>query len=471
MKDETMRTAHATTALTLLVLLATGCSSGSDMAENKPLGWPGGAAAAAPLTKLSVPPPFDASKGWDEVLSWVPQSVRTLPVTVVPRSQTIAFMQAASNGYTISARASNGKLAWRSAPWSAPTPAAQASSSEPAEIPDVTGVEIDGRGYVVAYAHGLRGKDQLHEGAEIVRLAIFPADAKGESVKPLREIDVPVSADPGEIRVQATGGRLLVSWGEDGAFPNRAATVNVTSGEVTVQQDADRLLAQCSHTPMCNTSRVAAATADGPLVAMGGGGFGIPGRYFSDTLTPEGISAKSGFLGAWNGTVYGVAAGHALISWRATSVNDTDVWSVNDLRTGAPQARLVCGQKVASDSKPTRDYTTVSSPGGQYLAAGSVAFDLKNKRGICLQGDGNRKTITVASIQADGTAYGAVQDTASDSTTVLTQLDLSTPTGNAKALEAGTELPFMHTEDGAGVFLTRNAEKSVLLSVRNPARP
>ncbi|MEU9037977.1 hypothetical protein AB0D45_24175 [Streptomyces sp. NPDC048352] len=72
----------------------------------------------------------------------------------------------------------------------------QAASSGPAEIPDVTSVEIDGRGYVVAYTHGLRGKDQLHDGAEIVRLAVFRADAKGESVKPLREIDMPVSADP-----------------------------------------------------------------------------------------------------------------------------------------------------------------------------------------------------------------------------------------------------------------------------------
>ncbi|MFJ4776336.1 hypothetical protein [Streptomyces sp. NPDC088762] len=468
-----MRSAHALTAAALLALVTTGCSSGTGTTGDKPLGWPDGAKTAAPLTKLSVPSSFDTSQGWDEVLSWVPQSATTLPVTVVPRSQAVAFMLAASNGYTISARGSDGKLAWRSAPWSAPTPLAEAqtSSNGPTEIPDVTGVEIDGHGYVVAYAHGLRGKDQLHEGAEIVRLAIFPADAKGESVKPLREIDVPVLADPGEIHVQATGGRLLVTWGEEGTFPNRGALVDVTSGEVAVQEDADRLLTQCRTAPMCNTSRVVAATADGPLVAMGGGGFGIPGRYFSDTLTPEGVGAKSGFMGFWNGSVYGVAAGHALISWQAASAGDIPVWAVHDLRTGAPQARLVCGQEVARSDKPGRDYPVVSSPRGHYLAAGSVVFDLKNKRGICLQGDGNRKTIAVVSIQDNGTAFGGVLDTSAGGTNVFAQLDLSTPSGNATPLETGTEVPYYHTTDGAGVFLTRNDDKSLRVSVREPARP
>ncbi|MEU2391884.1 hypothetical protein [Streptomyces sp. NPDC007369] len=213
-----------------------------------------------------------------------------------------------------------------------------------------------------------------------------------------------------------------------------------------------------------------AATADGPLVAMSGGGFGIPGRYFSDTLTPEGVGAKSGFLGFWNGSVYGAEAGHMLISWHVGGNSDTPVWSVHDTRTGALQARLSCGQKAASDTRPTRDYPVVSSPDGQYLAAGSVAFDLKNKRGICLEGDGNRKTIVVASIRDGGTAYGGVRDSAASDSTTVAQLNLSTPTGDPKVLQAGTEVPLQHAADGAGVFLTRNAEKKFVLSIRRPAR-
>ncbi|MEU9037976.1 hypothetical protein AB0D45_24170 [Streptomyces sp. NPDC048352] len=54
---------------------------------------------------------------------------------------------------------------------------------------------------------------------------------------------------------------------------------------------------------------------------------------------------------------------------------------------------------------------------------------------------------------------------------MLTQLNLNSPTCDSKALEAGTDVPFFHTADGAGVFLTRNADKTLLLSVRRPARP
>ncbi|RPF30152.1 hypothetical protein EDD96_6732 [Streptomyces sp. Ag109_G2-6] len=53
---------------------------------------------------------------------------------------------------------------------------------------------------------------------------------------------------------------------------------------------------------------------------------------------------------------------------------------------------------------------------------------------------------------------------------MLAQLDLRTTTGDAKPLEAGTEFPFEHTEDGTAVFLTRNEDKSLRLSVRRPAR-
>ncbi|GAA0271484.1 hypothetical protein GCM10010302_06340 [Streptomyces polychromogenes] len=111
----------------------------------------------------------------------------------------------------------------------------------------------------------------------------------------------------------------------------------------------------------------------------------------------------------------------------------------------------------------------VSSPDGQYLAAGSVVFDLKNKRGICLESDGNGKTIAVASIRNGGTAYGAVQESETADVTAAAQLDLNTPTGEAKVLETGTDVPLLHTADGAAVFLTRNGDKGLTLAVRRPA--
>ncbi|WP_424862727.1 hypothetical protein [Streptomyces sp. MMS24-I29] len=460
-------------ALALTVL--TGCSgSASDSGSSKPGAGP--ADRSEPLLKLSVPAAYDAAKGWDEKLGWAPQSVTTLPVTTVPGTPTVAVMQAASNGYTVTARSgSSGKVAWRSAPWNPPTPVdgvqGDSSTGETAEIPDVMGFEQDGKAYVVAYAHGMRGKDDLHEGVEVVRLALYPADASGSSAKPVREIDVPVSAGPGKIRVQASGGRLLVAWGESGAFPRSSAAVDAATGKITVYDDANKLLPQCEKAAACNSSRVMAATGDGPLVGMGGGGFGIPGKWFSDSIKPKQVNATTGILDSWNGTVYAAARGHVLAGWNTGGRygrDDNAVWSVHDLRTGTLTAQVVCDYDIPDETSASRDFPVITSPDGRYLAAGPLAFDLQTKRGICLQGDGNRKTILLASIRDDGTAYGAVRDDSigSDTEPVPAQLNLRTVTGDPKVLSVGTEVPYLTLPDSSGLFITRNTDKDIVVSLR-----
>ncbi|MFI8939619.1 hypothetical protein [Streptomyces syringium] len=467
--------ARAAMAGALVLTVLTGCSgSASDSGSSKPGAGP--VDRAEPLVKLSMPSAYDASKGWDQKLSWVPQSVTTLPVTTVPGTQTVGVMQGASNGYTLTARSgSSGEVVWRSAPWNPPTPVkgAQGDSTtgEAAEIPDVMGFEQDGQRYIVAYAHGMRGKDALNEGVEVVRLALYPADASGSAVKPVREIDVPVSADPGKFSVQASGGRLLVAWGESGAFPRSSTAVDAATGKTTVYKDANKLLPQCEQAAACNSSRVMAATPDGPLVGMGGGGFGIPGRWFSDSIRPKQVNATTGILNSWNGTVYAAARGHVLAGWSTGGRygrDDNAVWSVHDLRTGALTAQVVCDYDVPDETSSSRDFPVITSPDGHYLAAGPLAFDLKNKRGICLQGDGNRKTIVLASIRDDGTAYGAVRDdsTSSDTDAIPAQLNLRTVTGDPKVLSAGTELPYLTAPDGSGLFITRNANRDIVVSLR-----
>ncbi|MFF2807690.1 hypothetical protein ACFVT2_10955 [Streptomyces sp. NPDC058000] len=425
---------------------------------------------------MTMPSAYDATKGWDETLSWVPESVRTIPVSVVPHSGSVVVMQGASDGYMVQVRAADsGQVRWSSKPWNPPAPMAGAEGSsedgKAAEIPDVTGVEQDGHSYVVAYAHGMRGKDDLHEGTEVVRLAVYPADASGSSVKPLREIDVPVSAAPGEVRVHERGGRLLVGWGEGGAFPHSSAAVDVATGSITAYKDANQLLPQCERAVACSGSRVMAATPDGPLVAMGGGGFGIPGRWFSDAVRPAGVAAQAGVLDSWNGSVGGVADRQFLAVWHTNAAFDEKsdpVWSVHDLGTGKLRASMVCGEELPDSLTSTHSYPLISSPGGRYLAAGPLAFDLERKKGICLKGDGNRKTILVSSIRDDGTAYGVVEEepTTSDSKPVVAQLDLSTVTGKTKVLGTGVDVPYHTSVNGSGLFITRDGDKIVRVSLR-----
>ncbi|MCX4451703.1 hypothetical protein [Streptomyces sp. NBC_01789] len=430
---------------------------------------------AKPLVKLDVPSAYDPAKGWDAVLNWVPDAVRTIPVTAAPRAGVIAMLHGASNGYTVEAKAADtGEARWFSAPWNPPTPVegaeGDAESGQWGEIPDVMAVEQDGREYVLAYAHGLRGKDPLHEGAEVVQLAVYAADASGTSVKPLREIDVPVSTDPGDVRLGSTGGRVLVAWGGGEGLPRSAAAVDVTTGKVAVYQKPNGMLSQCRTTVACSSTRVMAATPDGPLVVMGTGGFGIPGRWFSDDVRPRGLEATTGLVGSWNGDAYGVAGGNVLVGWstggKFGAPNDP-LWSVHDVRTGRLRASMTCATDITSSSE-AHDYRMVSSLNGRYLAAGPVAFDLKLGKGICLEGDGNRKTIAIAAIRDDGTAYGAVleKSAASKSEAVIAELNLTASAGEPKVLGTGVRVPYLTSVNGAGLFLDRADDAKVRVSLR-----
>ncbi|MDD9378550.1 hypothetical protein M8Z33_18180 [Streptomyces sp. ZAF1911] len=468
----------------LSVALAAGCSGSggsgaTDTANGKGKTGAFGEQrdAAKPTVKLSVPPQYDGSKGWDETLGWVPESVESLPVSSVPGSDRVALLYGTSEGYTVRTKSADGKDGWSSAPWKVPIPVnadeGGTSSDEAAEIPDLTGVELDGRRYVVAYAHGMSGKDALHEGTEVVRLAVFPADASGTGVKPLREVDVPVSGSPKQVRVSADGGRLLVAYGERGPYPRSAAVVDVTSGSVTPYEDPNKLLPQCAQATLCQRSRVMAVSPDGPLVSMGlGHGFGVPSHWFSDTVRPDGVQPKEPVLENWNGRAYGVTNGRLLASWvnggKDGAAERPPTWSVHDVRTGALLARMECAYKETPtilDQSP--EHPTIASPSGRYLAAGPVAFDLERKQGICLEGDGNRKTIKLASIRNDGTAYGVVDNgEAPASEAVVAQLDLNSASGEAKVLGAGVDIPLLTDVGGAGLFLARDDNKNLRVSLR-----
>ncbi|WP_407837483.1 hypothetical protein ACE1OC_15245 [Streptomyces sp. DSM 116496] len=463
----------------LSVTLAAGCS-GAGGTDGKGTGGAFGEQleAAKPAVKLSVPPQYDGAKGWDETLGWVPDSVSTLPVTDVPRTDLVAMLYGSSDGYTVQAKAAaGGKVGWSSAPWKVPTPIGaaegEASPEDEVEIPDLMGFEQDGRGYVVAWAHGMSGKDALHEGTEVVRLAVFPSDASGSGVKPLREVDVPVEASPHEVRVGAHGGRLLVAYGDRGPYPRSGAAVDVTTGAVTPYKDLNKLLPQCVQAS-CTTSRVMAVTPDGPLVSMGGSGFGVPGRWFSDTVRPDGVQPKAGVLKQWNGRAYGVAAGRLLASWKNGETFDKprpDTWSVHDVRTGALLARMECASGETEDIlSETPDHRTFASPSGRYLAAGPVTFDLERKQGICLAGDGNRKTINLDSVRDDGTAYGEVEEEmGSTSDASVVQVDLNSASGEAKVLGVGVNVPLVTGLGGSGLFITRDENKRILISLRRDA--
>ncbi|MER5495161.1 hypothetical protein [Streptomyces sp. NPDC002490] len=461
-------------ALAAVVLLAgcggSGDGSGKGGSEGPGERKPSAVKKAAPL---DVPPGYRSAQGWDETLAWVPRSVFTIPAEVT--EDQVGAMQASSDGYTVRVRdAADGKVRWTSAAWQPPTPVEGAeggpeSDDARVEIPGLSTVEIDGSDHFVAWAHGLRGKDELHEGTEILRLAVYPADARGTGVKPLREIDVPLSASPGEFDLHGgQDGRLLVSWGDDGPFPSSTAVVDLVSGKVTVHEDSDTLLPECAEQLSCVGGRVVGVADGTPLVTVDGGGFGLAGRWHSDAVIPPGAPKTSGW--SPNGLVYGTTDGRVLAAWRPKPFAEGEaahpVWSVHDMRTGQLLASMRCANEVPQSARGKRDSGVGTSLNGRFLFAGPVTFDLERKKGLCLAGDGNRKTVLVASVDDRGAAYGAVERSADTETSTLVRLDLTAPAGSPEPLDPGTEVPIAMDLKGHGLFITRDENEAVLISLR-----
>ncbi|WP_329377919.1 hypothetical protein OG625_08535 [Streptomyces sp. NBC_01351] len=462
-----MRTGRAAVAVVIAAVLTAGCGSGSDAPDaGKGKGGAAPDRKAEPLAAFGVPEAWDGGRGWDQSLPWVPMHAPT-PVAVVPGAAAVAVLDVGA-GYTVQVRsAADGKAVWTSADWTPPTPLPAADKHE--LVPWVLGVEQDGQKFVVLAAHGLAGKDELHEGTEVVRLALYPAAAKGQGVKPVREIDVPLKADPGEVRVQAEGGRLIVARGGPGAYPRVASAVDLVKGTVAAYDNPHTLLPECEGSPSCS-ARVMAVGPAGPLVHLEPG-FGVPGRWSSDTVRPEGVPSKAGPYEKRNGQVYGVAGGKLLVQWDnepKAGAATVPTWSVHDMESGRMLARTECGYKETHSmtGRGYRNHDVVTSPAGRFLAAGPVAFDLERKQGVCLAGDGNRKEIAVRSVRDDGTAYGLVKTDDVKDGRPAAQLDLTSATGDAKALGAGVETPDHTDLGGAALFVIRDQNQNLRISVR-----
>ncbi|MFW6692843.1 hypothetical protein [Streptomyces sp. MAR4 CNX-425] len=423
-----------------------GGSGGAGKAETD------GGQAAGPVGEAPVPEAYDKGKGWSQPLEWMSGSTSpAMPVTAAPRADTVAYLLGASGGYTVEARdAGSGELRWSSKPWTPPPPVEEASGDGAPNIPSVTTVEQDGREYVVVWAHGMQGKDELHDGKEVVRLAAFPADGSGAGTAPVRQVSVPVDATSG-VQVRDGGDGALVTWEPVGSDTYGVA-VDVTTGTSTAFGYEDLKLPQCG--PLsCIAGRVVAAGDDGPLVGMESGGFGVPGVWFNEDFAPEGVW-KDPYGDEINGRVTAASPTHVAAVWRVGEAGfDADhAWSVHDARTGELQARMDCDAEDVAEQGSVWEPASGEmpelsvSPNGRYAAAGPAAFDLETGEGVCLAGDGDRKEIHLLSVTDDGIGYGYVAEEAEGPQTVV---QVALGTGEPEVLPTGTDLPFRPLRDTA----------------------
>lgn len=175
----------------------------------------------------------------------------------------------------------------------------------------MTAVNAGGREYFAAWAHGPAGRDEPHDGKEVVQAEVYAAGTSGNSVVPLRCIDVPAEA------VVRDGGasRTLVSWAD-----GRDAAIDVTSGKVTTYAG--------------EAGSVVGVSGWGVVANVSGGGFGgfgtsgatgASGGWSSAGVTPEGAAAEqsTGFgADLVNGTAQTVVDGKVLFDLHKGSVRD-----------------------------------------------------------------------------------------------------------------------------------------------------
>lgn len=407
------------------------------------------------LAGLTVPAGYDAGRGWDQELGWVEEGAETAPVAVAPGSGTVAYVVAdQAEMYVQVRRATTGKVLWTSAAWTPPGSLDDSAGYDPALTApaSVTAVSAGGREYFVAWAHGLAGRDELHDGKEIVQAEVYAADASGNSVAPLHSVDVPVEARNGTAQGEAVvrdggAGRALVS-GADGY----AAAIDVTSGKVTTYDD--------------KAGSVVGMSEQGPVANASGGGFGVSGGWSSADVAPEGAAAEqSAGFGAdlLNGTALTVADGKVVASWTPSGGGNEDggeetVRTVHDAATGKVLLRAECRDRTLTQTFDNDDTVlgdsvlASASPNGRYLSYGWMLFDLQKGSAVCLAkgvgGDEGRKDMLIDSVRDDGTAYGTVPG--SDPRVAV---EIPASTGTPKALPTGTETP-AYTPAGAGIFLT-----------------
>jgi hypothetical protein len=439
-------------ATALAGALLAGCGSGDGGGAGTGPGHKGdsGVSANAAPVKLDVPSAYDGGKGWDQEIDWVAQDARADDDPVVTDGTTVAYIIRSGDGYAVQTRnGATGEVRWTSASYRAPV--ISTDDTRAVQAPRLTTIRQGGRTYIAAWAIGEQPGDALTKDKQVTQVNIYAADASGNSVTPLHSVSVPIDAYRGEAHVRDGGEGLLITWG--GIAPD-SAVVDMPTGKVKQYDDAGALFPNCSN---CTNDSVVAATTKGPVVSGPSGGLDVPGGWSGKDNAPKGTSDGSG-------TLAGVQDGMFVAYWYSADGDAAAVWSAHDLQSGRLLASTACDNGTRYN-----EYTPVASPNGTYLAFGSVVFDVKTGKALCLAGDGSRRAIEIVSLADDGTAYGVTgaEDVLNKSAEVSTMpaVEVNVHTGSAKALLGGTMAP-VATLDGGAVFTQRENGAGLRLSVR-----
>ncbi|MFI5803123.1 hypothetical protein [Streptomyces sp. NPDC051561] len=411
--------------LALLLLLAT-CGGGKDDEpdagkDGKDAKKPTKAGSPAPsaVPRLPAPAAYDTARGWRIVGGSTEYALSQEPALVghVERGTTGSFVLRTYDVKT-------GKRAWSGTPWR--------SLSDPAYFPGLLSLTKGDRHYFVTWSYGkVGGADSLSTGDSVLALDVYDARDGNQKHYELPWQGVPV--------VSTTGPAILVTNGAA-----TAAVVDPETGRVTPYAANPKSLGMPKGCKNCGArTEVRALTAKGLLVS-GRSEFWVKGGWYSRAVAPKGLDPASGVPTSVT------SAGQILAKWQKKKPDNWERWAVHDANTGKVLASVDCPRPAI---EPGEYPQAVTAPGGHYLVAGNLAFDLRSpapkgaKTGHCLQGRGGAKPVTLTSVTDDGIAYGTTSTTSAGGTPVEVPLSTVVPA----ALTDGAVVPERELA-GTGLF-------------------
>ncbi|MFF8292539.1 hypothetical protein ACF068_25355 [Streptomyces sp. NPDC016309] len=415
------------TVLALLVLLTT-CGTGGTGgggAAPAPDTRASGAArrAGTPVTRLTVPPAYDTSHGW-EVTG--PVTGPSPEYVLAPRTGTLAYLERVDGTRfrlrTLDAR--TGRHGWAGRPWR--------PLGGPGSSPGLLVLAKDGRQFFATWSYGRAGDDPLATAGSFVSLDVYDAVSGTRRRVEVPWPDVPI--------VTGTGPGVLISDGRA-----RSAVVAPDTGGVTTVPP-QRLGPPAGCADCRRLTAVRGVTSKGLLVS-GARGFWVRGGWAGRDRAPAGADPASGVPAA-------LTAEHVLARWRgrkgAPRAATHDVWAVHEAATGRPLVKAECRRPALEPGEYPR---AVVSPGGRYLVAGSLAFDLDARTGRCFEEADGSRPLTLTTVTDRGVAYGAggARDAADALAGGGSPVAVDLATGVPRALGASVRLPVAEVA-GVGVF-------------------
>lgn len=402
--------------LALLLLLAT-CGGGGKKDDGKPKKPV--RKSTGPATQLTVPAAYTTRRGWE--------LVDTSPDYAISRTTgRLAYLVRTAEGeYRLrTIDSETGRAGWSGDAWRPPAGT---------HFPKLFTVTTDDQEYFVTWSYGKVGQDAPAPADRIVSLDVYTVEDGGR-----QRVEVPWATAP---TVTGTGPGIVI--GDGGAT---SVVVDPATGRIT------RVPAKALKYPKgCASCRqlteVRGLTSKGLLVS-GAREFWVQGGWFSRNVAPKGADRQSGVPTS-------VAPGVVLVKWQPAKGSKLaathDLWTVHDTETGKALVSVRCHKPAIA---PGQYPQAVVSPSGGYLVAGNLAFDLEAGKGFCFEDTEGSRTLALASVTDDGTAYGAtsVRNAADALAGGGFPVEAELSTGSTELLSPNARMPGAEGAEGVGLF-------------------